>query len=331
MTEPIRIAISGAAGRIGYALIFRIAAGGIFGRDQPVSLSLLDVPESVPILQANEMELKDSALPLLDGVSINTDPIRAFADADWVILLGGHPLGRKYTDRIDLVRENGPIFVDHGRAINQACPSARVLVVANPCNTNCWIAAQHAHNVPEEHWFAMNRLDRLRATSLVAEKAGVPLGQVNRINVWGNHSASLFIDVHNGFINDQPAHEVITDVNWIRGDLHRIVGHRSQEIASLRGTSPAGTAAQAILGTIRAITTPTPFNRRFGASIFSDGTAYSVPKGIIFGLPLRTEDGVNWSVVHGLYLNDWAQERIAANVAELEHEATVAAELTDNL
>ncbi len=331
MTEPIRIAISGAAGRIGYALIFRIAAGGMFGRDQPVELSMLDVPEALPILQANGMELKDSAFPLLEGVSIDSDPVRAFADADWVILLGGHPLGRKYTDRIELVRENGPIFVDHGRAINQACPSARILVVANPCNTNCMIAAQHAPNVPEEHWFAMNRLDRMRATSLIAEKTGVSVAQVNRVNVWGNHSASLFIDVHNSYIGDKPAHEVLTDTPWIRNTLHETVGHRSQEIASLRGTSPAGTAAQAILATIRAITTPTPFNRRFGASIFSDGTAYSVPKGLVFGLPLRTEDGVNWSIVHGLYLDEWAQARIAANIAELEHEATVAAEATDHL
>ncbi|HEU5119293.1 MAG TPA: malate dehydrogenase, partial [Isosphaeraceae bacterium] len=185
MTEPIRIAISGAAGRIGYALVFRMAAGGVFGRDQPVSLSLLDVPDAVPILQANEMELKDSAFPLLEGLSISSDPVKAFKDADWVILLGGHPLGRKYTNRIDLVRENGPIFVDHGRAINQACPSARILVVANPCNTNCLIAAQHAPNVPREHWFAMNRLDWMRATSLIAHKAEVSVAQVNRVNIWG--------------------------------------------------------------------------------------------------------------------------------------------------
>lgn len=331
MIEPIRIAISGAAGRIGYALIFRIAAGGMFGRDQPVSLSLLDVPEAVPLLQANEMELKDSAFPLLDGVSVNSDPIRAFTGADWVILLGGHPLGRKYSKRIDLVRENGPIFVDHGRAVNEACPSARILVVANPCNTNCLVAASYAHNVPRDHWFAMNWLDRMRATSLVAEKAEVPVGEVSRVHVWGNHSASLLIDVHNAFIGETPAHKVITDNDWIRGPLHETVGHRSQEIAALRGTSPAGTAAQAILATIRAITTPTPFNRDFGASIFTDGTAYSIPADLVFGFPLRTEDGVNCSVVPGLYLDDWAQERIAANVAELEHEATVANEVTDHL
>ena len=324
MAEPIRVAISGAGGQIGYSLVFRIAAGGLFGGDFPVALSLLEAPDELPMLEAVRMELGDCAFPLLDEVRIGGDPRRAFEGADWVILLAGSPRqpGQK---RSDLIRTNGPIFVEHGRAINEAAPCARVLVVANPCNTNCAIARSHAMNVPDGHWFALNRLDRMRATAMIAEKAGVPVSQVTRVTVWGNHSESAYVDVRNAFIGDRPATEVITDRAWTSDGLSAALAHRSLDIIARRGASPAGTAAQAILGTIRSITTPTPYAQRFGAAVLADGS-YGVPRGMVFGLPLRTEDGRSWSVVQGLYHDEEAQRRLAANVEALHHEAVLAGE-----
>jgi malate dehydrogenase len=329
VNPPIRVAISGAAGQIGYALVFRIAAGALFGPEQPVSLALLESGEGLPPLRALEMELKDCAFPLMAEVRIGDDPRRVFEGADWVILLGGRARHSHEQRRTDLLRENAPIFVEHGRAINDVAPAARVLVVANPCNTNCLVAKSYAPNVPAEHWFAMNRLDRMRATSLIAQQAGVPVAQVTRLTVWGNHSESVFPDFRNAFIGDRPAPEVITDPDWPRRVLEPTLAHRSTEIIRLRGGSPAATAAQAILGTIHSISTPTPFERRFGAGVVSDGS-YGVPRGLIFGFPLRTEDGRTWSIIQGLYHDSYARERIAQNIAELEHEAACVTDLLGN-
>jgi malate dehydrogenase len=331
MSDPIRVAISGAAGRIGYALIFRIAAGGLFGRDRRVSLGLHDLPELRPLLEADEMELRDCAFPLLDEVRVGADPVRAFAGADWVILLASAPFTPEIRRRSDWIRANVPTYVDLGRAINQACPNARVLVVANPCNTNCLVAMNHAPDVPREHWFAMNRLDRMRATARIAQEAGVPVGEVNRVAIFGNHSETLYVDIHNAYIGETPVPEVLRDPNWQREVLEPFMASRSREIADLRGASPAGTAAQAILGTIRSITAPTPFGRRFGASVFVREPEYGVPPGLVFGMPLSTEDGKAWEIVRGLYLDEYAQNRIAENVAELQLEAAVAEEVLTTL
>ncbi len=329
MSEIIHIAIAGAAGRIGYSLIFRIAAGGMFGSDHQAVLSLQDVPDRLPLLQAEELELKTCGFPLLADVHIATDPVRAFAGADWVILVAGkHLTDWDQSHRLDLVRENAPIYVEMGRAINASCPSARILVVGSPCNTNCLIAHKHAPDVPPEHWFALNRLDRMRATSLIADMVGVPVRHVNRVVAWGNNSESVYIDVQNAFIGDRPALEIINDPTWERDVLQPAVARRGQEILRLHHhRAPAGAAAQAILGTIHSITTPTPFNRRFGAAVIATRFIYGVPPGIVFGFPLRTEDGMNWSIVEGLYLSDYAQDRLAVNVAELEFEAEVASEV----
>jgi malate dehydrogenase len=326
VNSPIRIAISGAAGNIGYALVFRIAAGGMFGAEQPVRLSLLESPRALDLLRAVELELKDCAFPLLESVAIGTDPTQAFALADWIILLAGRSQTAGISKRIELLRENAPIFVDHGRAINAAAPNARILVVSHPCNTNCTIAKSYAPNVPADHWFALNRLDRMRATALIAERARVHVAEVSRVTVWGNHSESVYVDFHNAFIGDRPAPDVINDPGWVTNVLEPTVQNRSLEIIRLRGASPAATAAQAIVGTIHSITTPTPFLRHFGAGVESDGS-YGIPRGLIFGFPLRTEDGKTWSIVKNLYLDDRAQDRLAQNVAELEHEAAVVTDL----
>jgi malate dehydrogenase len=322
MTEPIRIAVSGAGGRIGYALLFRVAAGAMFGPGQPVAISLLDLPEALPVLDATSMELIDGTYPLLAGVRISSDAAEAFGHADWIILLASVSYQPGMT-RLDLLRSNGPIYQHHGEAISEAAPTARVLVVANPCNTNALIAQSVARDVPREHWFAMTRLAQNRARSQLAARAGVTVDRVNRVTVWGNHSMSVFPDFHNAFIDDRPAPEVIRDDAWVRDVFEPSVARRGQQVLHARGTPPAGSAAQAIIDSIRTLTTPTPIKRRFSAAVASPGI-YGVPQGLFFSVPLRTEDGKTWSIVEDLYLDDHAQERLAANVAELEHEAAVA-------
>lgn len=322
---PITVAISGAGGAVGYGLVFRIAAGGMFGPTQSVSLRLLEQSQYMRLLKATGIELTDCAFPLLDSYVLTDDPHEAFSGADWIVLLAGAPRDVPQPSRVEMLKQNGEIYIEHGRAINRVAPTARVLVVAAPCNANTMIAMGRAPDVPPEHWFALNRLDRMRATAMIAAKAGVPVARVNRVTVWGNHSELQYVDFHNSYIDEVPAREIIHDERWIHETLQWSVAHRSSEIFKLRSTSPVATAVQAILGTIYSITTPTPPNRRFGAAVISDGS-YGVPQGMIFGFPLSTEDGKTWSIVDGLYLDEFAQAKLARNVAELEYEAVLADE-----
>ena len=193
----INVAISGAAGRVAYALLFRIANGGLFGKEQPIGLSLLDLPDRLDLLGAHALELRQCAFPLLQGLRFGSDPVEMFREADWVILLGGKPHTSSSQSRVDLLRQNAPIMIDHARAINRASPKACVLVVATPCNTNCLVAMSHAQDIPREHWFALNQVIRSRAIAMVAEKAGVPVNQVSRLTVWGNNSESAYVDLQN--------------------------------------------------------------------------------------------------------------------------------------
>jgi malate dehydrogenase len=323
---PIRVAVSGAAGRIAYSLVFRIAGGGMFGPQQPVSLRLLDVPEAADPLRACELELRDCAPVLLTELLSTTDPRRAFEGADWIILLGGKPFSPERRNRLDLLRQNAPIMVEHGRGINQVAPTARILVVASPSNANCMVARSQASGVPEGHWFALTHVIRMRAMGLIAEKVGVPPSQVTRVAVWGNNSESAYIDLHAALIGDRPALEVINDPEWVGKILGPTVAQRPDEVYRLRGTMPAGSIAQAILGTIRSIITPTPFGRWFAAGVVSDGS-YEVPHGLVFGFPLITTDGQTWSIVPNHYLDETARQRLAANVAEIQHEATAVNDL----
>jgi malate dehydrogenase len=259
--RPIRIAISGTAGRVAYNLVFDIAAGMLFGPHQPVAVSLLDLPETMQLLEALRLELMDCAFPLLAELKHSDDPAESFAGADWIILLANTLRRFPAMSRLDMLRSSGPIYVEHGRAINHATATARILVVAEPCNTNCLVAMTNAPDVPRERWFALNRLTRMRATAMIAEKAGVPVSQVNCVTVWGNHSEKIYVDFHNAFIGDRPAAQVITDKDWPRNVLEPAVTHRQHQIELLRGATPSATAVQAILGTIRSLTTPTPFRQ----------------------------------------------------------------------
>ena len=323
---PIRVAMSGAAGRIAYSLAFRIAGGGMFGPHQPVSLRLLDVPEAVDPLRACELELRNCAQVLLTDVKSTTDPLQAFEGADWIVLLGGKPFSPEHRNRLDLLRLNAPIMIEHGRAINQVAPTARILVVTSPSNANCMVARSQAPGVPESHWFALTQVIRMRAMGLIAEKVGVPVADVRRVTVWGNNSESAFIDLHPALVGERPALEAIHDPDWVEHVLGPTIAGRNDEIYRLRGAMPAGSIAQAVLGTVRSIVTPTPYDRWFCAGVVSDGS-YEVPRGLVFGFPLITADGRTWSIVPNHYLDETARQRIAANVAEIQHEATAVNDL----
>ena len=326
-SRQIHVAISGAAGRVAYALLFRIANGGLFGKEQPITLSLLDLPERVHVLEARVMELRECAFPLLHGLRLGSDPVQMFREADWIILLGGMRFGSGSQSPVDLLHQNAPIMIAHARAINRASPRARVLVVASPCNTNCLIAMSHAQDVPREHWFALNQIIRSRAIAMVAEKARVPVTQVTRLTVWGNNSENAYVDLQNARIGECPAVQVIGDPKWSHEVFDRALADQFREIVRRTGETPAGSTAHAILATIRAITTPTPFEHWFGAGVASDGTYYEVPRGLVFGFPLSTADGKTWTIPRGHYLDAQARERIAQNVAELEPEAMAVSHL----
>jgi malate dehydrogenase len=328
--QPIRVAVSGAAGRIAYSLIFRIAAGGMFGQNQPVALRLLDHPEAQEHLSGCELELRDSASVVLTDLMSTIEPKRAFEGADWIILLGGKPIRPEVRDRLELLRENAPIMVEHGRAINLVAPTARILVVTSPSNSNCMIAHSQAPGVPEKHWFALSQVPRMRAVGLIAEKVGQPPSQFSRVSVWGNNSENAFVDLKHARIGGRPALEVINDTDWVKTVLLPSLAKRSDEIFRLKGSMPAGSISQAILNTVRSITTPTPFERWFNAGVVSDGS-YEVPRGMVFSFPLITADGKDWSIVPNYYLDEHARASLARNVAELEHEMSAATEILRSL
>lgn len=325
MHEPIRIALSGAASPLCYSLLFRIASGAMFGIDRPVVMSLLDEPSAMPAVEATIWELDDCDFPLLRSVAAYSSPVEAFADADWVLLLTGAPCRRGAT-RAEQLRANVPLFQQQGRAIDESAKSARILVVANPCNSNCLVAKSTVRDLMPERWFAMTRLDQNRGKALLAHKAGVPVEQVTRVTAWGSHGPSIFLDFHNSWIGDLPAYEVIHDEAWVRNVFESGAATRAEKLRHVRGDAPAGSTAQAVLGAVRSLASPSPINFRFSAGVVSDGS-YGVPRGLVFSFPLRSEDGQTWSIVQDLYVDDHAQERIRANVHELEQESVIVADL----
>jgi malate dehydrogenase len=319
MTKPIRIAVTGAGGQIGYALIFRIASGGVFGPNQPVSLGLLEITPALPALNGTLMELEDCAFPLLADVKATDKAEEAFAGADWVVLVGGLPR-KEGMSRADLIRANGPIFTGQGKAINDAAgPDVRILTVANPCNTNGLIARSHAPRVPADRWYAMTRLDQNRAAAQLAKKAGVPVGQVTRMTIWGNHSDTQYPDFKNAHIGGRPAPEVITDHAWFTETYVPTVAKRGAAVIKARGASSAASAANAAIDSIRSAVTPTPQGDWFSAGVVADGS-YGIPAGLIYSVPLRTSDGRKHEVVQGLPIDADARARLDASTRELQEE-----------
>ena len=315
-TKPIRVAVTGAGGQIGYALIFRIASGAAFGPDQPVELRLLEITPALPALGGTIMELEDCAFPLLHDVKATDQAAEAFDGADWVVFVGGMPRKDGMT-RADLIRANGPIFTSQGRAINEAAgPDVRVLTVANPCNTNALIARSHAPKVPADRWYAMTRLDQNRAASQLAIKAGVPVAEVSRVTIWGNHSDTQYPDYKNALVGGKPATAAIADAGWFDATFVPTVAKRGAAVIKARGASSAASAANAAIDSLRSASTPTPAGDWFSAGVVSDGS-YGVPAGLIYSFPLRTEDGRSWTVVPDLAVDDAARARIDASAQEL--------------
>jgi malate dehydrogenase len=320
MTTPLRVAVTGAAGQIGYALLFRIASGEVFGPQQPVILHLVEVPPVMPALDGVHMELDDCAFPTLAGVvKADSDHLEdGFRDCNFVLCVGSVPR-KQGMERADLLRVNGPIFTSTGRAIGAAAAQdVRILVVGNPCNTNCLIAMSHAPNVPRDRWHAMTRLDENRAVSQLAQKAGRPVAAVKNASIWGNHSATQFPDFYHATIGGRPATEVITDHDWLRGEFIATVQQRGAAVIKARGASSAASAANAALDTVKCLVRPTPAGESFSAAVCSDGS-YGIPEGLICGYPL-TSDGKTWSIVQGRRHDTFAQSKIDATVAELVSE-----------
>ncbi len=318
MTTPVRVTVTGAAGQIGYQLVFRIASGQLLGADTPVQLRLLEIEPALKSLEGVVMELDDCAFPLLAGVESTSDPAVAFDGASWALLVGSVPR-KAGMERSDLLSVNGGIFKPQGRAIAENSASdVRVLVVGNPCNTNCLIARRNAPEVPGDRWFAMTRLDQNRAETQLAKRAGAPVASVKNLAIWGNHSSTQFPDFENARIGGAPVPEVVGDLEWLQGEFITTVQQRGAKIIEARGASSAASAANAVVDSVRSIVAPTPAGDCVSLAVVSHGE-YGTPEGLVFGFPVHS-DGTTWSVVEGLEHSAFARERIAVTTEELESE-----------
>ncbi len=310
--------MTGAAGNIGYAIVFRLASGEIFGPDQPVALNLVEVPVPAVLekLKGVVMELNDCAFPLLTDIVATGDANEGFKDCNWCLLVGSKPRGPGM-ERADLLKDNGKIFVGQAKAIEaNAAKDVRILVVGNPCNTNCLIAMNNAPSIPAERWFAMTRLDENRAKSMLAQKAGVPVAEVSNVAIWGNHSPTMYSDFYNAKISGKPLTEVITDQEWLKGEFQSLVGKRGAAVIAARGASSAASAANAALDTVKSLYSGTPEGDWTSVCIPSDGS-YGVPAGLISSFPVVSDGKGGYKIVQGLPVNEFAKGAIAKTVAEL--------------
>ena len=318
MKDPIRVAVTGAAGQIGYSLLFRIASGSMFGPDQPVILHLIEIEPALGALGGVVMELDDCAFPLLHGVVQTATLSEGFSGVNWALLVGSVPR-KAGMERKDLLNINGKIFIGQGQAIEaNAADDVRILVVGNPCNTNAWTAKANAPKIPADRWFAMTRLDENRAKSQLAQKAGVQVAQVTNTAIWGNHSATQYPDYYNAKIGGKPAPEVIGDEAWAQETFIPTVQQRGAAVIKARGSSSAASAANGVVDTVRSLTTPTPAGDWFSVAVCSDGS-YGTSEGLMVSYPVIS-DGKSWSIVQDVPLNAFAKEKFAASVQELTEE-----------
>ena len=325
MNSPIKVAITGAAGQIGYALVFRVASGAMFGPDQPVALHLIEIPAGFEALKGVVMELDDCAFPLLKNVVATTDLDEGFRDVNWALLVGSVPR-KAGMERKDLLGINGKIFIGQGQAIEKnAAKDVRILVIGNPCNTNCLIAMNNAKSIPRDRWFAMTRLDENRAKAQLAQKAGVDVTEVTNMTIWGNHSATQYPDSYNAKIKGRSAAEAIGDGSWLKETFIPAVQQRGAAIIKARGSSSAGSAANAIVDTVRSLTSDTAEGDWHSVAVCSDGS-YGVEEGLICSFPIRTRGG-KWEIVQGVPLNEFGRAKTDASVAELKEEKALVSEL----
>ena len=324
-TTPVKIAVTGAAGQIGYALLFRIASGHLLGPDTKVHLSLLEVPAAVKAAQGTAMELDDCAFPLLAGIDISDDPDVAFDGTNIAMLVGARPR-TKDMERADLLEANGGIFGPQGRALNaHAASDLKVLVVGNPANTNALITMHNAPDVPRERFTAMTRLDHNRAISQLAKKSGVELTEIKKMTIWGNHSATQYPDIFHATVGGVNAAEAVNDQAWLEGDFIPTVSKRGAAIIEARGASSAASAANAAIGHVHDWVLGTPKDDWVSMAIVSDGS-YGVPEGLISSFPVTCAGG-EYTVVQGLEINDFSRARIDATAAELAEERDAVTEL----
>ncbi len=322
---PIRVAITGAAGQIGYAIVFRIASGAMFGPEQPVILNLIEISSALPALQGVVMELDDCAFPLLKSVVATANLADGFEGADWALLVGGVPR-KAGMERSDLLGINGRIFIEQAKAIQErAASGVRVLVVGNPCNTNCLICMSNAPDIPHDRFFAMTRLDENRARSMLARKAGVGVTSVTNMTIWGNHSSTQYPDFNNARIAGTPAPQVIADDRWLRGEFIGAVQQRGAAIIKARGGSSAASAANAIIQTVHSLTRPTAPNDWHSVCLCSDGS-YGIESGLICSFPVRS-DGRSWEIVPNLPISEFSRSRIDLSVQELKDERAMVGSL----
>src|SRR5881227_2828059 len=325
MKSPIKVTVTGAAGQIGYSLLFRIASGEMFGADQPITLHLIEISAARGALEGVVMELHDCAFPLLQSIVPTADLDEGFRDIHWALLVGSVPR-KAGMERKDLLGINGKIFIGQGQAIERnANADVRVLVVGNPCNTNCLIAMNNAKEIPRDRWFAMTRLDENRARAQLAHKAGVEITRVTNMTIWGNHSATQYPDFYNAKIDSKPADKVIGDEKWLKEDFIAAVQQRGAAIIKGRGLSSAASAGNAVIGTVRSLTNTRRREDWHSVAVYSDGS-YDINEGLISSFPVRVRGG-KWEIVQQIPINEFSRDKIDKSVAELKEEKSLIVEL----
>jgi malate dehydrogenase len=326
MAETIRVAVTGAAGQVAYAMLARLASGEVFGANKKVILQLLEIPPALPALEGVAMELDDCSFPTLQEVICTDDPNKAFKDCNWALLVGSFPR-KQGMERKELLGINGKIFVGQGKALAaNAAQDVRILVVGNPCNTNCLVGYNNGKTIPAERWTAMTRLDHNRARTALAKKAGVPNEDVTQMTIWGNHSNTQYPDFTNAKIKGRPATEVITDRQWLENTFVAMVQQRGAAVIKARGQSSAMSAANGALDHVKSLLTPTPAGDWFSAAVVSKGE-YGVPAGLVFGYPCRSDGKGNLTIVEGVKLDAFGQQKFQATLHELQEEKAAVQEL----
>jgi malate dehydrogenase len=326
MADTVRVAVTGAAGQVAYSMLERLASGEVFGPDTPVVLQLLEITPALQALEGVAMELQDCGFATLAGVETTDDLNKAFDRCNWALLVGAFPRGPGM-ERKDLLQKNGGIFVPQGKALAaHAASDVRVLVVGNPCNTNCLIAMRNGREIPAERWHAMTRLDHNRAVAALARKAGVGNGAVTRMTIWGNHSNTQYPDFTNAQINGQPAAQVIGDRAWLENEFIPLVQKRGAAIIAARQKSSAMSAANAAIDHVKSLLRPTPAGDWTSAAVASRGE-YGVSEGLVFGYPCTSDGRANWQVVDGLPLDAFGKAKFAATLKELEEEKEMVKDL----